>query len=896
MDLSELQLKLNKEKPISDLKVVEQQLNKTGSAADNLIDTLKNVGISIGFGKLLKDTLSLNSSFDALNNKFNSIFKSGFDENVFSQLKEDITVSDSALKNILSTTGQFAAGMNQSSQFVRQFSADLTKAAADYATYQGKNTSSEINDYARKFAKATLGEVGELKEIGIVIDTTSKQFKNAVTEFAMLNGVTEEQAKQQLIFKEILKQTEIAAGSASGNINDGWAQLNKTFDVFKEILAQVGKIFSDTFGPILRVLNSILEIPFVKSTTAWVIALGSFTFGYVTLIKTISVLNKTLLVSNGLFRTLYSDSEFQKFIDLQTEHKNLIKEQNKLYEKQEKLQEKLQTLKYDKEKFDFLKNEIKKGDLSAKEELRGVGSDPTRQIFKTERELKNLDDSLKDIDASLKNVSNEAELSKESFERIVSVLGDKVNPEFGKLLASLGIFRKSLILTTAATYGQIAANKLLAISQALSTAGSAAGGAIKGIGSLFKGLFGLIAKIFAPLTVFFKSFWTTAVTISGGALKAVGALTSSLGILIGSVVIVFDSIKMLWNLVTGKEWNKGTITNYIAENWFNWFTHLDEAEEESKEIDEKIKKIMEPLNEIKNLRKELEELQLERKIKDLLPREAVKEYEKRASELRKSITDAYAIIEQLKKDSRKKDDESLINDKRDAQEKLLNLTKQLYDTEDKISDLRKKQIEIDKEYIKSMEEIRKKISGVSESFNYGYKNGKFGNYTEDAKYQNTLNSLDKFSNMYFLSDVIKDTTEEGLNTAKEKLNEFFDLIKSKNEYELNALNKQREAAISTFEKTKEILNSISGYRVTAQTAISANTTEAIKLQSRRFESMTENRQLIQEQKQIKEIELKMLEKQKESKTTLEKIGNKLSEITNKIGKAQGANINIVPAL
>ena len=892
MDLSELQLKINKEKPISDLKGVEQQLNKTGSAADNLIDALKNVGISIGFGKLLKDTLSLNSSFDALNNRFNSIFKSGFDENVFSQLKEDITVSDSALKNILSTTGQFAAGMNQSSQFVRQFSADLTKAAADYATYQGKNTSSEINDYARKFAKATLGEVGELKEIGIVIDTTSKQFKNAVTEFAMLNQLTEEQAKQQLIFKEILKQTEIAAGSASGNINDGWAQLNKTFDIFKEILAQVGKIFSDTFGPFLRVLNSILEIPFVKSTTAWVIALGSFTFGYVTLIKTISVLNKTLLVSDGLFRTLYSDSELQKFVDLQTEHKNLLKEQTKLYEKQVKLQEKLQTLKYDKEKFDFLKDKIKKGDLSAKEELRGVGSDPTRQIFKTERELKNLDSSLKDIDTSLKNVANEAELSKESFERIVSVLGDKVHPEFGKLLASLGIFRKSLILITAATYGQIAANKLLAISKALSTAGSAAGGTIKGIGLLFKGLFGLIAKIFAPLTVFFKSFWTTAVIISGGALKAIGTLAISLGILIGSVIIVFDSIKMLWNLVTGKEWNKGTITGWIA----NWWYDVDDAEEESKEIDEKIKKIMEPLNEIKNFRKELEELQLERKIKDLLPREAIKEYEKRASELRKSITDAYAIIEQLKKDSRPKDDESLINDKRDAQEKLLNLTKQLYDTEDKISYLRKKQIEVDKEYIKSMEEIRKKISGVSESFNYGYKNGKFGNYTEDAKYQNTLNSLDKFSNMYFLSDVIKDTSEDGLNTAKEKLNEFFDLIKSKNEYELNALNKQREAAISTFEKTKEILNSISGYRVTAQTAISANSTEAIKLQSRRFESMTENRQLIQEQKQIKEIELKMLEKQKESKTTLEKIGNKLSEITNKIGKAQGANINIVPAL
>jgi predicted nucleic acid-binding Zn-ribbon protein len=199
------------------------------------------------------------------------------------------------LKNILSTTGQFAKGLGQSSQYVKNFSADLTKAAADYAAYQGKTSAADVNEYARKFAKATLGEVGELKDIGIVIDTTSKQFQDAVKEMQELTGATEAQAKQMAIQKELLEQVEIAAGSASKNMYDGWAQLNKLFDQFKEILGGVGEIFSGVFGPILSTLNGILEIPLVKSTASWVVAIAGVAYGYAALLKTLSLIRSTMI-------------------------------------------------------------------------------------------------------------------------------------------------------------------------------------------------------------------------------------------------------------------------------------------------------------------------------------------------------------------------------------------------------------------------------------------------------------------------------------------------------------------------------------------------------------------------------------------------------------------------
>ena len=49
MDISELQLKINKNQAVNDLKAVEGQLDKTGEAATGLIDTLKSIGLTVRF-------------------------------------------------------------------------------------------------------------------------------------------------------------------------------------------------------------------------------------------------------------------------------------------------------------------------------------------------------------------------------------------------------------------------------------------------------------------------------------------------------------------------------------------------------------------------------------------------------------------------------------------------------------------------------------------------------------------------------------------------------------------------------------------------------------------------------------------------------------------------------
>jgi hypothetical protein len=85
----------------------------------------------------------------------------------------------------------------------------------------------------------------------------------------------------------------------------------------------VGKIFSTVFGPFLHILNQILAIPFIKSITAWFVALGSVVFGY----------NKILKVLKAVAKTQEDVAKTTKKI---FDNKNLIAMQDKYVEQKEK--------------------------------------------------------------------------------------------------------------------------------------------------------------------------------------------------------------------------------------------------------------------------------------------------------------------------------------------------------------------------------------------------------------------------------------------------------------------------------------------------------------------------------------------------------------------------------
>lgn len=209
-------------------------------------------------------------------------------------LREEFNLSDFAAKSVMVTIGKFGQSLGQSKEIIQGMSLELSKAAANFAAYTGASTTDEIIEVAKKFGKATLGETGELKDIGIFINTASQGFINLTKSIQATTGASAEQAKQLAIAKEIIAQTEYMSGSAAGAMFDGFTQLNNVLDNFKSILGKVGEIFSDVFGPALKLVNGFLELPFVKSTTAWVIAIGSVTAAYLSIHNILNKISKEI--------------------------------------------------------------------------------------------------------------------------------------------------------------------------------------------------------------------------------------------------------------------------------------------------------------------------------------------------------------------------------------------------------------------------------------------------------------------------------------------------------------------------------------------------------------------------------------------------------------------------
>ena len=181
---------------------------------------------------------------------------------------------------------------------------------------------------------------------------------------------------------------------------------------------------------------------------------------------------------------------------------------------------------------------------------------------------------------------------------------------------------------------------------------------------------------------------------------------------------------------------------------------------------------------------------------------------------------------------------------------------------------------------------------MQEAFAYGYKDGKFGKYSDQVKQTN---------NQFRILELQQRLDKQQYRNAEEQekfLNEIFDLEKQNYEFQLQALYKQREAAIQNLKGMNELIKQAYTFKSTAQSAVSAESTEAIVLQSRQRDGMTKKEfaPIIEQQKQIKEIEKKMLQRQTTGTTILNSIGQQLLKIANRMpGNTSGGSGVVVVA-
>lgn len=925
MDISELHFKINKNQAVNDLKSVEGQLEKTGDAANGLIDILKDIGLTLGIGKVIKESIQLNNQFKSLEAKFDAIFSGGFDTRIFSDLRSELSLSDNALKNILSTTGQFARGLGQSSQYVKSFSTDLTKAAADYAAYQGKTSAQDVNEYARKFAKASLGEVGELKEMGIIVDNTSVSFKNAVKNIQETLGVSEAQAKQMETTKRLLEQVQIASGSASTNMNDGWVQLNLLFENFKEILGDVGEIFSAVFGPILNVFNSILEIPLVKSTTAWVIAIGGVIAGFVTLTSLLKKIGSAL-------DNLGGGSKTNPILEFSKKWEKSVQEVREEYEHIFRIASSIGGV---------TKHAPSFAELSPAGKKLFEGNLKYLQDHRRSR----LYDEYKNAQTPFKILRKEVQASGLVFEDLLETIPG-VNSSFIEMakvwLGNKHHFGKafqSMFSVIKGGYGSPSINPSYVESFQHIFRHMRAD-----FRTLFKGVLGKSMKdrlsfpglsndlwlSFVPLKVALKElkilFRLIRPSLTGfvSVLKVLAIPLATISGLIGIFSIGIDATTRA--IQKNESVYEAFANSKVANSILNVFRSIFDGIMEiitlgfwdSKKNQDTMRKFGDDVSRTfisigkdgESFKKELQDLQFEKVLATLLPEDELKALQLKQKESAASVTNlaaamkkAEAELQSFQKLTNKmaadrnydsytdEDRQTALTNLKDAQEKLktarnayINELKNQESIQNKVAAAQKKINDLQWKYFNEVDKLVNDFNRINESFAMGYKKGKFTDLAGEAKYKNDLMRIEELSN-HLSAFSLANANENIINQSKAFLTEIFNLTKAKYKYEISQLLSQRDVMINNLKAMNNIVAESAKLRVTTQTAVEATSAEAVNLQARRMESMSKNElsPMVEQQKEVKEIEKRVLEKQSKATDALRNINEAIYKVMQKMG-------------
>jgi hypothetical protein len=106
---------------------------------------------------------------------------------------------------------------------------------------------------------------------------------------------------------------------------------------------------------------------------------------------------------------------------------------------------------------------------------------------------------------------------------------------------------------------------------------------------------------------------------------------------------------------------------------------------------------------------------------------------------------------------------------------------------------------------------------------------------------------------------------------------------------------QRDAMINNLKAMANIVKEAAGFRSSAQASVEANSMEALELASRRLEGLrsSELSPMIEQQRQVKEIENQILMKQHQAVGVLNKINTQLYDVVKKIGTGSGASAEAI---
>jgi len=262
------------------LKQTDQELKDAGTQSKRTFgDWVKMFAGITAAAYLFKKAFDFASNFkdakrDAIEtgNKFNEVFSSiqGTANETAKVFAKSFGLASSSAQKLLSDTGNILVGFGMTEKAALDMSVSINSVAQDLVSFT--NYSGGVEGASAALTKALLGETESAKSLGIVIRQGTKEFNEQVKSIMANTGATEQQAKTQAIYEQILQQTKKSQGDYA-RTSDQLANKERALaERYKESKEAIGNSLLPAFNLLVDAQNTMLTLaPKISTFFGWMI-------------------------------------------------------------------------------------------------------------------------------------------------------------------------------------------------------------------------------------------------------------------------------------------------------------------------------------------------------------------------------------------------------------------------------------------------------------------------------------------------------------------------------------------------------------------------------------------------------------------------------------------------
>lgn len=258
-------------------------VEKADDTSKQLLSTLGQVFSTAAMVRFGNESIAVFSDLQEATQKFYEVFKGNETEAAIAakKLEESFGASQRSAKSMLSFTGDLLVGFGFMRGEALKLSEQVAQLGSDIASFS--NYAGGAEGAANAITKAMLGETEAAKALGIAIKLEDKDFMALQKSIQETRGVTMQQARALAVLQTAFKQKGTAMGDFERNINSIANRGRMLSNELEDLKANIGRGLSESFSEgqavgikLLRVFNDLSPETQDFITKTGMIATGLF--------------------------------------------------------------------------------------------------------------------------------------------------------------------------------------------------------------------------------------------------------------------------------------------------------------------------------------------------------------------------------------------------------------------------------------------------------------------------------------------------------------------------------------------------------------------------------------------------------------------------------------------